>query len=275
MKLRALPIWSAVIGLLLALPILTIATAAPAFGPGTWAVNSADAAGARLQVDSWRVVADCGNGCLTVNGGGASAQFTQQTDGTWTGSWRVVDGKCYDDANNVLPSTATWTADMVINPDLSVVDHVQDERGCGGGTESYDSNYTLTLITPSESESPGASADLTILTIGGNSESVSGTPSCSSHAGGYAIAVGDEPYDIFVRLIPWATPLRVGELSFGSGFTGTELTYDGSADGSDVSSREIGNGDSRHTQYTIHGDAVATSTSATQRREPFELQVTC
>jgi hypothetical protein len=95
-------------------------------------------------VDTWHAVADCGGGCLTVTSGDASAKFTQHPDGTWTGIWHVVDSVCYDDFGTALPETATFTSDLVINPDLTVSDHVVDEVGCDGGPGTYDATYTLT-----------------------------------------------------------------------------------------------------------------------------------
>jgi hypothetical protein len=109
------------------------------------------------------------------------------------------------------------------------------------------------------------------LVIDGRDQSVLGTPSCSDHSGGIGISVGDEPNDIFIRLIPWNSPLLVGDISFGSGFIGAELTYDGKADGSDVISDLAEEGNT----YKIHGDAIARASPESTRTEPFELEITC
>jgi hypothetical protein len=109
------------------------------------------------------------------------------------------------------------------------------------------------------------------LVIDGKEQAVLGTPSCSDHSAGTAISVGEEPNDIFIRLIPWNSPLLVGEVSFGSGFTGGELRYDGKADGSDVTSNLTDEGNT----YKIHGDAIARAARESMRTEPFELEITC
>jgi hypothetical protein len=113
------------------------------------------------------------------------------------------------------------------------------------------------------------------LVIDGTQRSLRGTPNCSEHAGGLAISAGDEPNDVFIRLIPWNSPLLVGEISFGSGFTGTKLAYDGKADGSDVTSAMIGEGDDHQVHYSIHGDATTTAAPQDEQAKSFELELTC
>jgi hypothetical protein len=144
MKIRSLAFFATAAGLSLWLHAAALASAEPAFGPGFWAVSEADPTGAPFNVGTWQAVADCGGGCLTVTSGDVSAKFTQQPDGTWTGTWHVVDDVCYDDFGATLPETATFTSNLVIHPDLTVSDHVVDEVGCYGGSGAYDATYTLT-----------------------------------------------------------------------------------------------------------------------------------
>jgi hypothetical protein len=120
---------------------------------------------------------------------------------------------------------------------------------------------------------PGAHDDTAIkLVIDGKRQAVQGPSSCSGHSHGLALSAGDAPNDVFIRLIPWNQPLLVGEISFGSGFTGVELEYDGKADGSDVTSDRIEDGDAHRVLYKIHGDAVVKNTADTK---PFDLEITC
>jgi hypothetical protein len=125
-----------------ALPIGT-AAADSAFGPGRWALTEVGTTGVAAN---WRAVADCGENCLTVTEGDASAQFSQQSNGAWTGNWRIVDGDCYDESGNRLPATATWTSNFTVNPDLTVADHVVDEIGCDGVPGAYDVTYSLSKL---------------------------------------------------------------------------------------------------------------------------------
>jgi hypothetical protein len=122
-----------------ALPIGT-AAADPVFGPGDWAITEV---GSTQVWASWHVAADCGANCLTVTEDEASGKFNQQSNGTWTGGWRIVDGDCYDESGNRLPETATWTSSFTVNPDLTVADHVVDEIGCDGRPGAYDVAYSL------------------------------------------------------------------------------------------------------------------------------------
>jgi hypothetical protein len=144
MKIRSLAFLAVAAGLSLGLHAEAVASADPAFGPGFWTVSEPDPTGAPIDVGAWHAVADCGAGCLTVINGDLSAKFTQHPDGTWTGTWHKVDGECYDDFGNTLPETATYTSNLVVNPDLTLSVHVVDEVGCDGGPGTYDATYTLT-----------------------------------------------------------------------------------------------------------------------------------
>jgi hypothetical protein len=125
---------------------------------------------------------------------------------------------------------------------------------------------------PPSPSAPGAPANPAVkLVIDGKEQSVLGTPSCSDHSGGIGISVGEKPRDVFIRLIPWNSPLLVGEVSFGSGFTGAEPAYDGKADGSDVTSNVAEEGDT----YKIRRDAFDGASPESNPNEPFELAITC
>jgi hypothetical protein len=144
MTIRSLAFLAAAAGLVLGLHVEAVASADPAFGPGFWTVSEPDPTGAPIDVGVWHAVADCGAGCLTVTNEDVSAKFIEQSDGTWTGTWHIVDDECYDDFGNALPETATFTSNLVVNPDLTVNTHVVDEVGCAGGPGAYDAAYTLT-----------------------------------------------------------------------------------------------------------------------------------
>jgi hypothetical protein len=136
---------AAATGFLLSQQAGAVAAGEPAFGPGSWTMSETGPFGAPRDVGRWQVAADCGTGCLTVSDGDNSAKFEQNRDGAWIGGWHIVDGDCYDDFGNTLPATATYNSHFVVNPDLTVIDHVVDLVGCDGGSGFYDAAYTLTM----------------------------------------------------------------------------------------------------------------------------------
>lgn len=113
-----------------------------------------------------------------------------------------------------------------------------------------------------------AKNDAVKLSIDGKRFPVDGPVSCSSHSAGFAISAGEEPNDVFVRLLPGGES-RVGEVYLGS-FSGTPLRYDGNDSGSDLAYDDM--------TYTITGDAVEDTSPAPStpgETTPFTLVVTC
>ncbi len=113
------------------------------------------------------------------------------------------------------------------------------------------------------------------LSIDGRRYEVDGPVSCSSHSGGFAISAGEQPRDVFIRLLPGGLR-QVGEVYLG-GFDGFPLRYDGKDDGSDLTVDGM--------TYTIAGNAEEDVTPSpappslpaptSVRTKSFTLVITC
>jgi type 1 fimbria pilin len=98
------------------------------------------------------------------------------------------------------------------------------------------------------------------LVIDGKKQNVRGSVSCSAHAGGDVVSVGDLPAGIFAHLAPGGS--SVVELDLGNS-TGKSLV----ARGAKVSEHDG--------SYQISGEAVPQDTKDTSAPKPFELKVKC
>lgn len=98
------------------------------------------------------------------------------------------------------------------------------------------------------------------LTIDGKKQNIRGSVSCSAHAGGDVIDVGELPTGISVRLAPGGS--TVEDLELGNS-TGKSLI----ARGMKVSEHD-------HT-YDISGEAVPKDTNDSTAPKPFRLKVKC
>jgi hypothetical protein len=98
------------------------------------------------------------------------------------------------------------------------------------------------------------------LTIDGKKQHIRGSVSCSSHAGGDVIEVGDLPAGIYVHLAPGGS--RVEDLELGNS-TGKPLI----AHDAKVSERDG--------RYDITGEAAPADKKDSGAPKPFELKVKC
>jgi ipoprotein LpqH len=98
------------------------------------------------------------------------------------------------------------------------------------------------------------------LTIDGKEQHIQGSVSCSSHAGGDIIEVGNLPAGIYVHLTPGSS--AVVELNLGNS-TGKSLI----ARGTKVSEHDG--------TYDITGEAVPADKKDSDAPKPFELKVRC
>lgn len=106
-----------------------------------------------------------------------------------------------------------------------------------------------------------ASAQDFSLTIDGKQQNVPGSVSCSAHAGGEAIEIGNLPSGVYVHVSPDNS--SIDSIDLGNS-TGKSLT----AHGAKVSHGPNG-------MYDITGDAVPEDTTDSGPPKPFELKVKC
>jgi Mycobacterium 19 kDa lipoprotein antigen len=99
------------------------------------------------------------------------------------------------------------------------------------------------------------------LTIDGKKQDIRGSVSCSSHAGGDAIRVGELPDGIYVHVAPQNS--GVEELKLGNS-TGKSLI----AHAAEVSLEPDGT-------YDFTGQAVPEDTKDSNAPKPFELKIKC
>jgi hypothetical protein len=98
------------------------------------------------------------------------------------------------------------------------------------------------------------------LTIDGKKQNIRGSVSCSSHAGGDLIEVGNLPAGIYGRLAPGGS--AVEDLALGN------------STGKSLSARDAKVSEHEHT-YDITGEAVPADKKDSSAPKPFELKVRC
>jgi hypothetical protein len=98
------------------------------------------------------------------------------------------------------------------------------------------------------------------LTIDGKKQNIRGSVSCSSHAGGDLIEVGNLPAGIYGRLAPGGSAVEDLEL--------------GNSTGKSLSARDAKVSEHEHT-YDITGEAVPADKKDSSAPKPFELKVRC
>jgi ipoprotein LpqH len=113
------------------------------------------------------------------------------------------------------------------------------------------------LGVPGCSDPPAAGVSLV---VDGKNQDVTGSVSCSSHAGGDMIKVGD------IRVMLSAGASGVGEAELGNS-TGKSLVASNNAKVSVLNGGEYG--------YDITGDAVPADKKDSSPAKPFELKIKC
>jgi Mycobacterium 19 kDa lipoprotein antigen len=98
------------------------------------------------------------------------------------------------------------------------------------------------------------------LTIDGKKQNIQGSVSCSSHAGGDVIEVGNLPAGIYGRLAPGGSDVE--DLELGNSTGKSLIAHDAKVSEHD------------HT-YNITGEAVPADKKDSDVPKPFELKVKC
>jgi len=111
--------------------------------------------------------------------------------------------------------------------------------------------------------SPAPLAHRVSLTIDGKKQDIQGSVSCSSHAGGEAIRVGELPDGIYVHVAPQTS--GVEELKLGNSTGKSLIAHDAKV--SVLSGGEY--------DYDITGDAVPEDKKDSNAPKPFELKIKC